>query len=441
MIKIKLPKKRRPNGLFLFCNKCKRHFTDDNQLKHGRMECENGSFLNYKAKIHVPGTLHNVKVKTLKATNFNDAINEFNDFKITLERYGYNQIEVVKKNTPTKLIDCMAEYLCFLKDVNVYEHKVKNLSSEHIKEVMRYFEYVLNVLETKLKNKEQFLFESINDEIVGWIHKYLLEEKNYQASTYNKFMTTMRTFARYILEKHELKGLEYFNGVKRKVIRKGAVSVRPEDLFSLLDQITIENGKCTYSKGPSKNLFQPWLKNAILLVFFTGRRREEILTMKNKHIIYSQHTNTPAYIKSPNLKVNRIANNDDEKNGIYTLIPINKEFMGFLTKIGHDPKKPEEYLIAPECNRLRRTMMDDLSKGFSHYYRLLNKEDNLQLKNLRKTFTTLASIKLGSKAYLATGHSDSSVLDKFYTDELLKAENQKFDLLNSNEWHTLLSKM
>lgn len=115
--------------------------------------------------------------------------------------------------------------------------------------------------------------------------------------------------------------------------------------------------------------------------------------------------------------------------------------MEFLTKNGHDPKKPEEYLNAHECNRLRRTMMDDLSKGFSHYYSLMNQEDNLQLKNLRKTFTTLASIKLGAKAYLATGHSDSSVLDKFYTDELLKAESQKFDLLYSNEWHMLLSKM
>jgi integrase len=440
MIKIKLPKKRRPNGLFLFCNKCKRHFTDDNQLKHGKMECENGSFLNYKAKIHVPGTLHNVKVKTLKATNFNDAIVEFNDFKISLERYGYNQIKLVKKNTPSKLIDCMAEYLSFLKDENVPDHKIKNLSSDHIKEVIRYFSYVLQVLTSNSINLEEFQFEAIDDDLVGQIHNYLKREKKYQASTYNKFMTCMRTFTRYINEKHGLKGLDFFKGVKAKVIKKGAVSVRPEDLFNLLDLITFENGTHVFSDGSRKNLFQPWLKDAILLVFFTGRRREEILTMKNENIIYSQHTGAPAYIKSPNLKVNRIVNNE-EKNGVFTFIPISYELQLFLTKIGHDPNKPDDYLIAPDCTRLRRTMMDDLSKGFTHYYRLLNKDHNLQLKNLRKTFTTMASIKLNDRAHEATGHSNSAVLNRFYTDELLKVESQKFDLLNSEELEILLSKL
>jgi hypothetical protein len=53
----------------------------------------------------------------------------------------------------------------------------------------------------------------------------------------------------------------------------------------------------------------------------------------------------------------------------------------------------------------------------------------------------MASIKLNDRAHEATGHSNSAVLNRFYTDELLKVESQKFDLLNSEELEILLSKL
>ena len=77
----------------------------------------------------------------------------------------------------------------------------------------------------------------------------------------------------------------------------------------------------------------------------------------------------------------------------------------------------------------------------SHFYRLLKKENNLQLKNVRKTFTTRASISLNFKTHKATGHADHFVVDKFYTDELMKAQSQKLDMLNKNEWNTFVSKL
>ncbi|MBL7930525.1 MAG: hypothetical protein JNL60_01400, partial [Bacteroidia bacterium] len=98
---LKLPKKLRPKGLFLFCNACDTHYADDKKVN-----CKCGRLV-YKAVIHVPGTKRDVRPKVLAAQDFKSAITEFLDFKEELKTNNFQKIAIKKTLVaPTLLVDC-----------------------------------------------------------------------------------------------------------------------------------------------------------------------------------------------------------------------------------------------------------------------------------------------------------------------------------------------
>ena len=86
MEKLKLPKKERPKGLYLYCNGCRRHYSNDSLVK---CQCNK---LVYKAKIHVSGTKQRIKSEILYANNFTDAFILFKNFKEKLTSNSFQKI-------------------------------------------------------------------------------------------------------------------------------------------------------------------------------------------------------------------------------------------------------------------------------------------------------------------------------------------------------------
>ena len=80
-------------------------------------------------------------------------------------------------------------------------------------------------------------------------------------------------------------------------------------------------------------------------------------------------------------------------------------------KIGND-----EYILSPKRDRSTKTMMNDLSRGFTHYKNGAGINKDISLSNLRKTYLTWHHQILGDDTGLVSSHSTTHVLDKYYLD-------------------------
>lgn len=76
-------------------------------------------------------------------------------------------------------------------------------------------------------------------------------------------------------------------------------------------------------------------------------------------------------------------------------------------------KGKDEYILARPSNIELMYFMDTLSRGFSHYFNLIS-DRGLNFKDLRKTYITKMTEKLGSNAKLFTGHTNDEVLKGHY---------------------------
>jgi hypothetical protein len=73
-----------------------------------------------------------------------------------------------------------------------------------------------------------------------------------------------------------------------------------------------------------------------------------------------------------------------------------------------------EYILFPNKNIATKTIMDNLSKGFSHYKKGVGIGKNISLSNLRKTYLKWHHQVLGNDTGLVSSHSTTQLLEKYY---------------------------
>ena len=77
----------------------------------------------------------------------------------------------------------------------------------------------------------------------------------------------------------------------------------------------------------------------------------------------------------------------------------------------------------------RITMMDLISKAFTHFFNQIGSSKKLVFKNLRKTYVSSAYKHFGEKARILTKHASVEIIQKHYTDrEILNEANSDFDV-------------
>jgi hypothetical protein len=106
-----------------------------------------------------------------------------------------------------------------------------------------------------------------------------------------------------------------------------------------------------------------------------------------------------------------------KKEIVYKYIPITDDLFDFLNELGYEEKRnSDEYILFPERFENTKTMMDVLSKSFTHYRIGAGIKKKLSLKDLRKTYISWVNQELGGTTGLITSHSTNEVLEKFYLD-------------------------
>ena len=159
-------------------------------------------------------------------------------------------------------------------------------------------------------------------------------------------------------------------------------------------------------------MHRPYLKDGFKLFLLTGGRREEIVDLKWSDI-YEQENGTKFFMIK-NLKVDRILNSN---NSYKKFVPINEDLYNFLLELGYNEKKnTNDYILFPERKVKSTTIMNDLSKGFTHYKNGAGIQKDISLKSLRKTYISWVNQVMGNETGLLTSHANNNVIEKYYLD-------------------------
>ncbi|WP_299210783.1 phage integrase SAM-like domain-containing protein [uncultured Dokdonia sp.] len=452
----KLPiKSKKHKGLMIYCpnNDCKKYFTwteqvieVDGKKKYKQATCGISGYSYttckskekhvFKSRVHISGTTRGTISRTLKAETYTDAVVEAIAFeKEVKDKILDVNVSLTPKKQPRNqvyLASAQSAYILFLENIDVADHLKKERTQKHIKEVFKSLTQFNDALKKKGIKKTLIRMLQINDDHVGYFHSYLLNEKKYANKTYNNKIGVLRSFFAWAITEFELNMANPFSKARNRTVNKQNDSITIGEYKALLKVITPENG-ISYEgkdKKTKRNRYKPWLKSAIELGLQTGGRREEIIILTWDMVKYVE--NEPSYLEVPNLKVERgkgIGFNDDVPPKI---IPITVDLLDLLNRLGFEEKKnTKEYLLNMNRETSPNVLIEQMSKGFSHFYKLLETGKSIQFKHLRKTYISYMKLAMGSETGDLTSHSSNEVIDKNYVDKRVIANAQrKFKLFN-----------
>ena len=402
MIKLSLPKNPY-KGLKIFCRTCR---VDNSKCRHYNRQV-------YRVRIHVPGTKNASKSFYLEAKNYNDAIIECALIEKELIQNGFEKVKQIDSVSLTdySIADALVKYREYMSGESKYAHLKKNLTQEHIDECIRFcWKFIENVSLTK--NIKRTRPTDIKIEDVS--NFYIWAEENYSSKTFNKCFIAVRAFFEFLIEIENIEMKNPFRKFVPKVATPSTIDIITEDEFNqiLAAVDTFNPFKTLGGNGEKKNMFKPYLKDGFKLFLLTGGRREEVVDLK-----WSDIYSTPQGVKLfiiDNLKVKRMKKDNKECK---KYIGINADLEDFLIELGMNEKiGKDEYILSPNRDRITKTMMNDLSKGFTHYKNGAGIKKDISLSNLRKTYLTWHHQVLGDDTGLVSSHSTTYVLDKYYLD-------------------------
>ena len=388
-------------GLKIFCRTCR---IDNPKCKHFDRQV-------FRVRIHIPGNSKSIRTKFLIADNYNNAVAECVDFERELKSNGYERMAVTFSQTSTdyNIGDAVIKYREYMSGKSKFAHLKKNVSEEHIDECVRYCKKFVENLSLTKNLKRTRPTDILTEDVSNF---YVWAEENYSSKTFNKCFIALRTFFEFLIEIENIEMKNPFRKFVPKSVTPSSIDIITEDEFNqVLEAVDTHNPFITLGgKGEKKNLYKPYLKDGFKLFLLTGGRREEVVDLK-----WSDIYSTPQGVKLfiiDNLKVKRMKKNNKECK---KYIGINVDLEDFLIELGMNEKiGTDEYILYPNRTSTTKTIMTDLSRGFSHYKEGAGIKKDISLSNLRKTYLTWHHQVLGDDTGLVSSHSTTQVLEKYY---------------------------
>lgn len=398
MKKLKLPK-HPYKGIKIYCHKCKR----DNPT------CSHYEIHKFKVKIHITGGGNKKKTKVLDSKHYDTAVKDAIKFKKELEANNfYNPIIVAEENNYT-ILGALIEYSRYLSGHHRYTHLVKDITKEYQAECMRYCKFFLDTFKDVKNVSETSILNVTQDDVARF---YTWAEKHYKAVTFNKCLNEVKRFFKFIIdvEKIEMKNpFEVY--VSKKVGKSNIYTLDKSEFDDIIKAVDNANPIVILGgKGEKKNMYRNYLVEGFKLSLLTGGRREEVVDLKWSNIFMS--VRGVKFFKIRNIKVELLTDED-----YWKYIPINTDLMNLLLEFGYnDKKQTNDFILFPERQVLTKTIMNDLSKGFTHYKKMANIDKKVSFKNLRKTYLSWVNAVMNKDTGILSSHSTYEILERYYID-------------------------
>ena len=407
MKKLKLPQNAY-TGLKIYCNKCK---TDNPNCKHYEHQ-------KYRLRLHVSGTSKTIKVKTLVSKNYEDAVKEAIDFKKEIIANNYESVVKTETGNDYSVTGAILKYYQYLDGNHEYTQMKKDVSSGHRDEQIRYCTYFSHSIKT-VREPSTMKVSDVNKTDVARF--YTWAENHYQESTFNKCMSGMKAFFNFLIDVEEIQMKNPFNTYESKSVAKSDIQSLSRDEFEAILKAVDEQSPMQQlgGRGERKNMYKPYLIDGFKLFLLTGGRREEIVDIRWKDIYTS--IKGVKFFKILNIKVYRSTGKETFK-----YIPIGSDLFNLLVQMGYDDKKhTDDFILFPERNAVSKTIMDSLSKSFTHYKKSASIDKAVSLKNLRKTYLTWVNSVMLKDTRILSNHTTDEVLERFYIDPTILSSIEK----------------
>lgn len=425
---IKVPANYSRCGIKVKCLKCKWTVKETCRLtSKGINTCKYKDKHKYIMIAHVPGTKKKKRMQITNTKKFDQVMLEFMDFKNKLASSGYSKALDKKKILDTSFEALMVGYINSISGAGTHAHLSRNLSPDYLKEVKGMLLTFCKALKEKGYIIEKMDLKDIGDDEVEILHNYL-KKKTISETYYAKHFVVMKTFVNWVIK---VKGYEIVNVFRRHKLHfpKGEKNyVTPEEFQRLIEVITYENGAVILKDGKRKNNFRSWLSIAIKLGLETGLRREEIFALSWNNIREIPINGQVCRI----FDINNLKNMRQGAGKFLKPIPITLSLYELLMDLGYEEKKGSEaFIIERDAGLKIDYLTDDLTRGFAHFIKMVTNR-KLQFKDLRKTYISYLSEKLGDKTKLFTGHGDDQVIrDHYISHAFIAAKLSSLNLFGS----------
>ena len=405
MSKLKLPKNNR-NGIKIWCRKCRQNNTG----------CNHYDYQNYRANYIDPITGKH-KSKILVATQYEDAVIESINFKKGLKQQIHTPASIIGNDYT--LADGIVKYRMYLNGDTEYQQYNKNLTPKYIKETIG---FLVQFHDSVRENRkiEWIKPPQINRADVSYFFGKI-KEKHYPKSV-NNIIQSLTTFFNFLIDKEDIIMKNYFKECASLPVPKKTIkTIDKEDFEAILNAVDTYHPILVQNNGNKINLYQTWMKDAFRLFLLAGGRREEIIHLRWNDI-YTLKNGTKFFMIG-NLKANRIQKTDKE---YIKYIPIGADLEIALMDMGMEQKKhTTERIIDPTEKYTKNTMMEMITKAFSHFKKGAGIKSEITLKHLRKTYITWTNQVLGKDTGKITSHAGSKILNDHYLDPTILSAVEK----------------
>ena len=405
MSKLKLRKNR--DGIKIWCRKCRQHNTG----------CKHYEHQNYRANYIDPITGKH-KSKILVAKEYDDAVIEAINFKKGLEEQP-NLTPASIDGNDYDLATGIVKYQMYLNGDSEYQEYNKNLTPKYIRETIG---FLVQFHDSVKENRK-----------IGWIKPPQINradvsyffgkmKENYSPKSVNNIIQSLTTFFDFLIDKEDIIMKNYFKECASLPVPKKTIKTLNKDEFdAILNAVDTCHPILVQKNGKKINLYHTWMKDAFRLFLLAGGRREEIILLRWCDIFTLK--NGTKFFMIGNLKANRIQKTDKE---FVKYIPIGADLEKVLMDMGMEQKKhSNERIIDPTEKYSNNTMMEKITKAFTHYKKGAGVNGEITLKHLRKTYITWTNQVLGSDTGKITSHAGTKILNDHYIDPTILSAVEK----------------
>ncbi len=411
--KLKLPKKTIV-GLKVFCTTCK--------VKNPN--CKHYDKHRYRMHIHIPNTKRGERSKVLKALTYDEALDEALAFSKEIIANNYEVTKPVTEGNNYSLADAIMKYYQYLGGIHQHAHKRKNVSSDYQKECYRYCKFFADVVKKGKDITRTLAADTSQNEVAAF---YIWAEERYNPKTFNKAMAVVKAFFDFLIDVEKVKMENPFEVyVTKRVEKKNPRSLTVNEFQKILEAVdSADPIQQLNGRGEKKNMYRPYLKNAFRLFLLTGGRREEVVSLKWNQILITM--DGIKFFQYPNLKVvrqKRAKNIQSETAPRY--VPINSDLFTLLNEMGYEAlKNSDSYVLFPERVVNHKTLMNNISKAFTHYRVAAGVDKEVSLSDLRKTHISWVHAVLNKDTRVLSSHTSNAVLQDNYIDRTVLSAIEK----------------